>query len=623
MMQSKALSYLRSTRKISGPASGIHFTPLEKLRNQPTLKPFSFVVYRMVIMALAMALTLGSSRSQEVEITPLQPLKPDPGLTFLLGLKWAMEGPESPNFDKAIQALLPAAENKSRSAQLILGKMLTQKSSPEEFAQGMEWLKRAGLNGDTEAHLLLASIFKNGGPGVEPDRALTLEHLETAAKKGHVDAAYGIARILDQPSVNGEELTDAIKWYRFAAENGRVDAQMRLGFLYQTGLYVRLDPEKAIQYYTMATASGKWEAAFNLAQVYDYSTGEFRNTDKAIELYKEAADAGHADSKFFYAQKILQGEIEGAEFQSAIDYLKEAAESGNTDAHLQYGLILIAFADSQELAAKAYKSIKAAADAGNKSAVLELARISHFGLLPFLPPNPDLAVQIYTKLAAEGNKEARALLGYVFHHGEGVSIDIPRAANYYLMAAKDGSLEAQYNLGMLYLEGNGIQQSEEEAIRWLTKAADRGHPMAALNLGVLFKRINDPTRAVVWFRKAAENGIDNAAYYLGIIFDETVREQSARKESLKWFRNAARSGNVKAQYSLAYRLLEVPMPRENLVEAYQWFKVAENSNHPGAVDAIEQLEKKLQPDEIRRASDAAERIIQSIESSNAARAAAE
>ena len=539
---------------------------------------------------------------QSINVTPLQPMKPDPGLTFIMGLNWAMEGPDSPNFNKAIQALQGAAENNSRAAQSILGRMLVHTQDPTKFRTGIAWLRRASSGGDVEASWLLSSVYRNGGPGLDPDRDACIQYLEKAADQKHPDAAYALARLLDTPSSSSSELVDCIKWYRLAAESGDVNAQMRLGYLFHSGLHVRKDLNEAIKYYSMAAENGHRDATYNLAQVYDFAPDNLRDVRKAAALYKSSADAGHSDSQLYFAQKILQGQADDNSFETAVTYLKRAADSGSARALFQYGVIRLEFAESSQDATSAINALEQASNANIKPALVELARLYYFGRVPWVKADPTKAATIYKSLARDGDKDAQALLGFIFQTGEGTSVDLPTAAAYYLEAANKGAKEAQYNLGMMYFNGSGIQQSRTEAIRWLSKAAENGHPLAALNLGVAYKKTNDQTRAVEWFRKAAENGLDNAAFYLGIVFDESVRQDSARRESLKWFRQAARSGNIKAQYSLAYRLMEVPTPRENLVEAYQWLLVAEANGHTGAPIGIRQLENQLLPDEIERAA---------------------
>ena len=550
--------------------------------------------------------------SQQLDITKLEPVQPDPGLKFLVGLSWAMEGPNSPNFHKAVKVLEETANSKSGTAQLILGKMLIQKSESQFFSKGISWLEKASLNGEAEADLLLAQIYSSGGPGILPDKERALKNLEKSAQKGHQEAAYTLARVLDGPNATSDDILNAIRWYGVAAKAGKVSAQLRLGYLYLAGLNINKDEEEAAKWYSLAAEEGNLEATFNLAQIYDFTETEIRDPNRAKDLYKQAADSGHTKAKLYYGQKLLKGEYNKEDFKEALKYLTDAADEGNADAAFQSGIMSLAVSGNTEEAQQALSYLEMANKNGIPQAAIELGRIYYFGHSSLLKPAPDKAMAIYTQLASSGNKEAQALLGYIHQNGDATDKDINKAANWYLKAAQEGSSEAQYNLGMLYFGGQGIPQNKNEALRWLTTAAKNGHSEAALNIGVLYEKLNDQTKAAEWLRKAAEKGDQNAALYLGILFDESLREDTALNESLKWFRAAAKSGNKDAQYLLGYRLLERPNPRENLVESYQWFKVAKGNGHPEAGKALVQLESKLVEDELIRATTMANQILDSI-----------
>lgn len=589
------------------------YSPTCPIRTFPSSGPWIYLSFLLALVGASFFLTfVPALQAQSLGVTPLDPIQPDPGLTFLMGLSWAMEGPDSPNFNRAVQALQGAAERNSRAAQSILGRMLIQTTEPVKFQTGVAWLKRATQTGDVHAPWLLAAIYQNGGPGISPDKDLTLSYLEIAANAGHQEATHALAHFYDHPAADVSDMLSAVKWYRQAALNGHTPSQLRLAYLYHTGLNVRRDLKEALHFYGLAMENQNLQATFNAAQIYDFGPPEIRDIPKAVELYKSAADLGHPDSQLYFAQKVLQGQFPNGSFDIALDYLKRAATAGSPRAQFQYGVIQIEMAQSKAEADAGIQAIQSAVHGGIVPATIELARIHFFGHSPHIPADIPKATQLYEKLALDGNKDAQALLGYIYQMGEGgIKQNFSTAASWYLKAAQDGVVEAQYNLGMLHLNGEGLNQSQSEALRWLTKAASSGHPLAALNLGVIYNKINDSTKAVEWFRKAAENGVNNAAYYLGIVFDESVRLQSAKRESLKWFRSAARSGNLKAQYSLAYRLMEESSPRENLVESYQWFKVAAAHGHPGAPDALLKLESTLLPAEIKRATSEANNILAS------------
>jgi TPR repeat protein len=48
---------------------------------------------------------------------------------------------------------------------------------------------------------------------------------------------------------------EAVKWYRLAARQGHVDAQINLGLMYSKGPGVLLDPVRAYMWFDLAAAS--------------------------------------------------------------------------------------------------------------------------------------------------------------------------------------------------------------------------------------------------------------------------------------------------------------------------------------------------------------------------------
>jgi TPR repeat protein len=60
----------------------------------------------------------------------------------------------------------------------------------------------------------------------------------------------------------GKDKAEAVKWYRMAAEQGNVDAQFVLGYLYYSGEGVEADTDEAIKWYRKAADQGN-KAALN------------------------------------------------------------------------------------------------------------------------------------------------------------------------------------------------------------------------------------------------------------------------------------------------------------------------------------------------------------------------
>ena len=64
-----------------------------------------------------------------------------------------------------------------------------------------------------------------------------------------------------------QDVTEAARWLRLAAEQGHAEAQNRLGFCYGRGEGVPADPVEAVRWFRMAAEQGHSEAQSNLERM--------------------------------------------------------------------------------------------------------------------------------------------------------------------------------------------------------------------------------------------------------------------------------------------------------------------------------------------------------------------
>src|SRR4051794_27787143 len=78
------------------------------------------------------------------------------------------------DFSAAANKYLPGAAQGNLNSQYILGLCLTYPGSQQDFAAGAEWLRKAAVQGHTEAYLQLGNVYRAGSgetalPGVPLD----------------------------------------------------------------------------------------------------------------------------------------------------------------------------------------------------------------------------------------------------------------------------------------------------------------------------------------------------------------------------------------------------------------------------------------------------------------------
>lgn len=116
------------------------------------------------------------------------------------------------------------------------------------------------------------------------------------------------------------------------AEQGMVDAQANIGWLYQAGLGVGVDYPKAREWYERAAAKGHAVAANNLGVLYEHGWGVPPDFSKAAAYYQRSAGAGYRFAQFNLGRAYLDGIGIAKDAAQAKHWLTLAAEQGVTQA---------------------------------------------------------------------------------------------------------------------------------------------------------------------------------------------------------------------------------------------------------------------------------------------------
>jgi TPR repeat protein len=118
--------------------------------------------------------------------------------------------------------------------------------------------------------------------------------------------------------------------------------------------------------------------------------------------------------------------------------------------------------------------------------------------------------------ADRGDAAAQFSLGLKFASGSGVTLDYPKAVQWYLKAANQNHPLAQFNLGLMYAGGQGVVPDEDKAATWMRMAARQGDAGAQHHLGLKCRRasfegvpkdaVESNVEAYKWFSLAAAQG---------------------------------------------------------------------------------------------------------------------
>lgn len=166
-----------------------------------------------------------------------------------------------------------------------------------------------------------APVLVADGPGAE--------ELLSLALKGNAAAQVSLGAFYEQRN----SLTNAVRWFRQAAEAGRAEAQFKMGFFAATGQGgVAKDSEAAAGWFRKAAEQEVAGAQYNLAVCYERGVGVKQDRREACRWYLRSAKQGDT-----YAQKAVgvcyeKGQGVEKDLVEALAWYRLAAARENPDA---------------------------------------------------------------------------------------------------------------------------------------------------------------------------------------------------------------------------------------------------------------------------------------------------
>lgn len=183
-----------------------------------------------------------------------------------------------------------------------------------ENIQNFKDLIAAAEKGDADSQYEAAVLLEKG-EGVEKNFDKSAELCLKAAEQGNVNAQWNVGSKLDglfraagndevrmlQQSYkkavgnpdNDELWKKAMHWLTKAADNGSLEACVKLGFIYTVDCEEPQDLAKAKAYLTKAAEQGHAGGQYMLGEFYE---NQENNIETAMVWYKKAADQGLEDA---------------------------------------------------------------------------------------------------------------------------------------------------------------------------------------------------------------------------------------------------------------------------------------------------------------------------------------
>ena len=190
-------------------------------------------------------------------------------------------------------SLTGGSQNSSSNSTLA---QMTTMTAEEMYKLGLNYYE--GKNGKTQNYTEAVKWFRQ------------------AAEQGNAKAQTFMGVCCYNGSGVTQDYNEALKWYRKAAEQGYAIAQSNLGACYYNGKIVTRDYTEALKWYRKAAEQGHATAQYNVGNCYEKGYGVTKDNFQAAKWYRKAADQNNENAKNKLAGLNLSSITAGATAQS-------------------------------------------------------------------------------------------------------------------------------------------------------------------------------------------------------------------------------------------------------------------------------------------------------------------
>ncbi len=321
-----------------------------------------------------------------------------------------------------------------------------QALAPEEgdpdYVKARKWFEVGYKQGDATSANNLGIIYLYGN-GVQVDYRRAWDLFLYAEMHGEPLGSLNLGEMSLYGQGTDKNVIAAENYLKKASDSGITRAKVLLGGLYQYGDDTQLNLPKAIELYTQAAEQGDVDAQNALGSIYEHEITGRQNIGEAIKWYTLSADQSDARGQYSLCNIYLSDLPAYTNFELGIDYCELSAAQEFAPALVSLGWAYLT---------------------------------GEFGV----KTDYGKAIKMNTRAYELGNGEGATNLGYIYHHGLGVTVDYALARSWFEKAISEEhhSLQAEYMLANLYYEGKGGAKDIERAAdlyRYVVKSYEAGN----------------------------------------------------------------------------------------------------------------------------------------------------
>ena len=434
---------------------------------------------------------------------------------------------------------------------------------------------------------------------IAQNSSLTTHELERKAKDKDAGAQLELGMRYLKGDQAIQDLKEAEKWLKKAADQNNAEALYQLGMFYFKGIgKEKPDYKKAFKTFSKAAEMNYPKALFMVGECYLYGYGEKENPVKGMDYIRAAAREGLPTAELFYGYCLETGNGVSKNPTEALEMYAAAAKSGLPEAAYKLGVAYeeglgvkrnpqeaekwfgIAARneseDTRELPRDEATTLKAwtsivdnDARSGSAMALNQLGNLYYFGIVK--DRNERDGISWFEKAADKGLVEAQAKLGNYFYTGKlslntddmhGFTMDTignPEALKWWKKAAMSGDLDSKIMTALNNFI-NGIDNDVRENFLYILEGAEAGNPVAQFYTGMCYFHgigtTENESEAFRWIKLAAQNDYFPAQSILGQMYLYGIGTHQNENEGLKWLATASSRGSAEASQILANHYLE-------------------------------------------------------------------
>ena len=154
-----------------------------------------------------------------------------------------------------------------------------------------------------------------------------LQSLEDKASAGDPEAQTTLAIALHVASLLRRDDAEALRLLHKAADQEFMAAQESLGIFSEVGIGMQQPaPTEALAWYKKAAEQGSLDAATNIALMYDDGIGIPKDPAQAMIWFRQAAEGGDATAQYNLALKYRSGKDVPQDYKESLRWLTAAAD---------------------------------------------------------------------------------------------------------------------------------------------------------------------------------------------------------------------------------------------------------------------------------------------------------